>query len=58
MEMLRFTQGDLTASIATDGLRSVTQEGWQCNEFNSLTGAIAYLEARGWSIDTSNFDSI
>lgn len=54
-EVLSFVRGDNLATIATSGSRHVSQE-FQCvKEHTSLTKAISYLEAKGYTIDTSNF---
>jgi len=51
--MIYFRRGDCCASIATNGTRHVSQENIvEIREHKSLMAAIAYLEARGWSIDT------
>lgn len=53
-EIIYFRRGDSCASIATNGTRHVSQETIidEIREHKSLMAAIAYLEARGWSIDT------
>lgn len=62
VELLFFMKGDREATIATDGLRSVTQEnmatGPLTKDFATLPRAIAYLEARGYSIDASRFQAL
>lgn len=58
VEVLTFVNQDLLATIATDGTRHVVQIIDNLVEFTTLPKAIAYLEARGYSIDTSNFKSI
>lgn len=58
VEVLTFTNQDLLATIATDGTRHVVQIIDNLVEFTSLSKAIAYLEARGYSIDPANFKSI
>lgn len=56
VEGLTFVRGDDKATIATNGLRHITQEVTTIvKEHETLTRAIAYLEARGYSIDSSNF---
>ena len=57
-EVLSFTRGDNLATIATNGMRHVSQEFECIKEHPSLTSAIAYLEHKGYKIDTSNFQSI
>lgn len=57
-EVLSFVRGDNLATIATSGFRHVSQE-FQCvKEHTSLTKAISYLEAKGYTIDTSNFKTL
>ena len=58
VEVLSFTNNDLVATIATDGTRHVVQIVERCVEFTKLSQAIAYLAARGYSIDPANFKSI
>jgi len=58
VEVLTFTNQDLLATIATDGTRHVVQIIDNLVEFTTLTKAIAYLEARGYSIDPGEFKSI
>lgn len=57
-EVISFTRGDNLATIATNGMRHVSQEFECVKEHSSLKTAIAYLEAKGYKIDTSNFQSI
>lgn len=57
-EVISFTRGDNLATIATNGMRHVSQEFECIKEHSSLTSAIAYLEHKGYKIDTSNFQSI
>ena len=57
-EVLSFVRGDNLATIATNGMRHVSQEFECIKEHTSLTRAIAYLEHKGYKIDTSNFQSI
>lgn len=57
-EVLSFRHGDNLATIATDGRRHVSQEIELCKEHETLSKAIAYLEAKGFSIDIDNFKSI
>lgn len=58
VEVLSFTRGDNLATIATNGMRHVSQEFECVKEHSSLKSAIAYLESKGYKIDTSNFQSI
>lgn len=57
-EVLSFSRGDNLATIATNGARHVSQEFELCKEHKSLAAAISYLEAKGYSINTDNFESI
>lgn len=57
-EVLSFRRGDNLATIATDGRRSVSQEFELVKEHSSLMAAISYLEAKGFSILTDNFNTI
>lgn len=56
-EVLNFSRGDNRATIATNGVRHVTQEIENIKEHKTLTAAISYLEAKGYDIETDNFDS-
>lgn len=58
VEVLSFRRGDNLATIATDGERHVSQELELSKEHASLSQAIAYLEAKGYDIDTDNFKTI
>lgn len=58
VEVLSFRRGDNLATIATNGQRHVTQEFELCKEFPSLARAISYLEAKGYTIDVDNFQSL
>lgn len=58
VEVLSFRRGDNLATIATDGERHVSQELELSKEHASLSQAIAYLEAKGYDIDTDNFNTI
>lgn len=58
VEVLSFVNGDNLATVATDGCRHVSQEIELCREHDSLYKAIAYLEGKGYTIDTSNFSTI
>lgn len=55
VEVLSFRRGLRTATIATDGRMHVSQEAEKCVEHKTLMKAIAYLCARGYAIDPSNF---
>lgn len=57
-EVLAFRRGDNLATIATDGKRNVTQEIELLKEHDTLSKAIAYLEAKGYEIDIDNFTFI
>ena len=43
------------ASIATDGLRAVTQEGSKAKELSSLRRAMADLSSRGYQVIIDRF---
>lgn len=58
VEVISFVNGDNLATIASDGVRHVTQEFSLCKEFPTLKKAIAYLEAKGFRIVTDHFNSI
>jgi len=58
VEVLSFTRGDNLVTIATNGMMHVSQEFECVKQHISLTTAIAYLECKGYKIDTSNFQSI
>lgn len=51
-EVMSFQRGDNLATIATNGRMHVSQEFEVVKEHQTLSGAIAYLEAKGYSIDT------
>lgn len=57
-EVLSFQRGDNLATIATNGTRHVSQEFELVKEHSTLSKAISYLEAKGYSIDPSNFKSL
>lgn len=57
-EVLSFQRGDNLATIATNWQRTVTQEFELAKEHKSLAAAISYLEAKGYSINIDNFESI
>lgn len=58
VEVLTFRNGDNLATIATDGTRHISQEIELVKEHCTLKRAIAYLEAKGYTIDTSNFKTL
>lgn len=58
VEIISFVRGDNLATIATDGNRHVSQEFQNVKEHSSLRAAISYLAAKGYVIDTSNFQTI
>lgn len=58
VEVLSFRRGDDLATVATNGERYVSQERVLLVEHASLSKAIAYLEAKGYNIDTDNFKTI
>lgn len=57
-EVLSFQRGDNLATIATNGLRTVSQEFELAKEHKSLAAAISYLEAKGYHINIDNFESL
>lgn len=58
VEVLSFRRGDNLATIATDGVRHVTQEFELCKEHGRLATAIAYLEGKGYEIQVDEFESL
>ena len=58
VEILRFRRGDNLATIATDGVRHVSEEVQNIKEHKTLTAAISYLEAKGYSIRIDEFESV
>ena len=54
-EVMTFRRGDNVATIATNGIMHVSQEFELLKEHQSLHGAIAYLEAKGYEISTDEF---
>lgn len=58
VEVISFQRGDNLATIATDGLRHVSQEMELVKEHTTLHSAISYLEAKGYNIDTDHFQNI
>lgn len=57
-EVLSFRRGDNLATVATNGIRNVTQEFELVKEHQSLCTAVSYLEAKGYSILIDQFESI
>lgn len=60
VETLYFVKDSMTATIATNGLRHVSQEpsaatGAITKRHDKLSSAISYLESRGYRIDTTRF---
>lgn len=58
VEVLSFQRGDNLATIATDGMRHVSQEIELVKEHSTLSKAISYLEAKGYNIDPDNFSTL
>lgn len=58
VEVLSFVRGDNLATIATDGVRHVTQEFELLMEHGRLATAIAYLEGKGYKIQIDGFESL
>lgn len=58
VEVLSFQRGDNLATIATDGVRHVTQEFELCKEHGRLATAIAYLEAKGYQLLIDEFECL
>lgn len=58
VEVLSFVRGDNLATIATDGVRHVSQEFELAEDHATLVRAIAYLCAKGYVIDPENFRSL
>lgn len=57
-EVLSFARGDNLATIATNGRRHVSQEFETVKEHKTLEAAISYLEAKGYTIQIDNFQSL
>lgn len=57
IETLEFRKGDLRAYVLTNGQRHRTHEGSVKKEHATFTRAIAYLEAKGYTIDASSSKS-
>lgn len=58
VEVLSFQNEGRLATIATNGLRHVSQVLSRCQEHKTLGAAISYLEAQGFEIITDRFVSI
>lgn len=56
MEVLTFHRDGCLATIATNGLRHVSQVNSQCQEHSSLGAAISHLEAQGFEIVVDRFN--
>lgn len=55
-EVLTFRNGDRLATVVTDG-RTVKTYEWEINKQHaSQSKAIAYLEARGYTIEVEQFN--
>ena len=58
VEVLSFRNGDNLATIATDGVRHVSEEIRLCKDHATLSAAISYLEAKGYRILIDGFESV
>ena len=60
VEILHFRRGDDTATIAVGEEMVVTEIIYSehCKEHKTLRQAIAYLEAKGYSIDNDNYKAL
>lgn len=58
VEVLKFRRGDSVATIATNGTMHVSMEYELTKEHSTLHHAIGYLEAKGFSISTDEFESV
>lgn len=58
VEVLKFRRGDNVATIATNGTMHVSMEYELMKEHGTLHQAIGYLEAKGFSISTDEFESV
>lgn len=58
VEVLKFRRGDNVATIATNGTMHVTKEYELMKEHRTLHHAIGYLEAKGFSVSTDEFESV
>lgn len=52
-EVMTFEKEDQRATVATNGLRHVTQVGMVLKEHQTLIQAISYIESKGYNINTS-----
>lgn len=57
-EILSFRRGDNLATVVTDGITHRTYELELTRKHGSLNRAIAYLEAKGYSIEIDKFNAI
>jgi hypothetical protein len=57
-EVISFQRGDNLATVATNGLRHVTQEFELVREHRTLRMAISYLEAKGYRVQPGNFEAL
>lgn len=55
-EVLTFRNGDRLATVVTDGRTVKTYEWESSMQHASLNKAIAYLEARGYTIEVEQFN--
>lgn len=55
VEVLAFRNGDARATVATNGVRHVMQQGEHVRDFQTLRNAIAHLEGRGFVLDNDNY---
>lgn len=58
MEVLSFQLDGNLATIATNGMRHVSQVNTQCQEHKSLGAAISHLESLGYQIIPDRFFNI
>ncbi len=58
MEVLTFHRDGCLATIATNGMRHVSQVLSRCQEHKSLGAAISHLESQGFSIVVDRFNPI
>ena len=58
VEVICFVRGDNLASIATNGVRHVTQEYELLKEHATLSKAISYLYTKGYGILMDGFESV
>lgn len=57
-EVLSFRKGDNLATIATNGVRHVSEEFRLYKEHATLGAAISYLEAKGYEIIPDGFENV